>query len=74
MIAEIHFNFNEHPVIGFILMLFFLSGGLLIEFANLAHGLALLLQIVAYSMTILVGYRTWKKMDKDGTKPNDQQQ
>lgn len=65
MIPEFHFHFNEHPAIGFCLMVVFLTSTVLVKFAELGHGLALVLQIAAYCMTIFVGYKTLKKLDKN---------
>lgn len=64
MIGEIHFHFNEHPVIGFILMLSFITASVLLNFAEEARDLVPFAQILACAMTVLVGYKTLRKQNK----------
>ena len=63
MIDNIHFHFNEHPVVAFILMLFFSSGSLLLNFVEMAHAVVPFAQIAACTMTVFVGYKTLKKLN-----------
>jgi len=65
MLDMLHFQFHEHPVVAFILMLFFISGSLLLNFVTLAHDFVPFAQIAACGMTVFVGYKTLKKMNKD---------
>tara|TARA_R110000868_G_scaffold372706_1_gene636519 strand:- start:589 stop:822 length:234 start_codon:yes stop_codon:yes gene_type:complete len=64
MIDLQHFHLNQHPFVGFTLMVLFMTGSVIVNFMGVVQDVVPLFQLAAYCMTIYVGVKTVKNLGK----------